>query len=67
MLVSGIADAVVRDANDQVEVVVDWKSDVEISEAKLADYRAQLGDYRKQTSAGRALLVLMTTGKVLEA
>ena len=34
---------------------------------KLAAYRTQLGDYRKQTGAERALLVLMTAGKILNA
>ena len=64
-LVSGIADAVACDVNDKIEVIVDWKSDVEMNATKLAAYRAQLGDYRKQTGATRALLVLMTAGKVL--
>jgi exodeoxyribonuclease-5 len=64
-LVSGIADAIARDANDGIEAIVDWKSDVEMSAEKLAAYRAQLGEYRKQTGAERALLVLMTAGKIL--
>ena len=58
-LVSGIADAVPLDANNRIEAVVDWKSDVEMSMAKLAGCKAQLCDYRKQTGAKRALLVLM--------
>ena len=62
-LVSGIADAVARDVNDKIEVIVDWKSDVEMNADKLAAYRTQLSDYRKQTGAERALLVLMTMGK----
>jgi hypothetical protein len=32
---------------------------------KLAMYRAQLGDYKKQTGAERALLVFITTGTIL--
>jgi exodeoxyribonuclease-5 len=64
-LVSGIADAVARDVNDKIEVIVDWKSDVDSN--KLAAYRTQLGDYRKQTGAERALLVLMTGGTILNA
>jgi ATP-dependent exoDNAse (exonuclease V) beta subunit len=66
-LVSGIADAVARDMNDKIEVIIDWKSDVEMNAGKLAAYRTQLGDYRKQTGAERALLVLMTAGQVLNA
>ena len=64
-LVSGIADAVARDVNDRIEVIIDWKSDVKMNANKLAAYRTQLGDYRKQTGAERALLVLMTAGKIL--
>jgi exodeoxyribonuclease-5 len=66
-LVSGIADAVARDGDDRIKTIVDWKSDVEMDADKLAAYRSQLGDYRKQTGAERALLVLMTAGKVLSA
>jgi ATP-dependent exoDNAse (exonuclease V) beta subunit len=66
-LVSGIADAVTRGANDRIEAVVDWKSDVEMNADKLAEYRAQLGDYRQQTDAERALLVLMTAGLIVDA
>ena len=67
ILVSGIADALAQDENGSIKVIVDWKSDAEMNGNKLAAYRAQLSDYRKQTGAGRALLVLMTVGKVLEA
>jgi hypothetical protein len=66
-LVSGIADAIARDVNDRIEAIIDWKSDVEMDTDKLAVYRTQVGDYRKQTSTKRALLVLMTTGTILEA
>ena len=64
-LVSGIADAVVRDSSDKITTIVDWKSDVKMNGEKLASYRTQLSDYRRQTGAERALLVLMTEGKVL--
>ena len=66
-LFSGIADAVARDGNGRIEAIIDWKSDVEMNADKLAAYRTQLGDYRKQTGAERALLVLMTSGTILEA
>jgi ATP-dependent exoDNAse (exonuclease V) beta subunit len=66
-LVSGTADALARDGNNKIDVIIDWKSDVEMNAEKLAAYRAQLGDYRKQTGAKRALLVLMTAGRVLNA
>jgi exodeoxyribonuclease-5 len=58
---------VARDVNDRIEAIIDWKSDVEMNAGKLASYQIQLGDYRKQTGAERALLVLMTAGKVVDA
>ncbi len=64
-LISGVADAVALDANGKVELVVDWKSDVTINENKFNAYRTQIVEYRKQTRAGRALLVLMTQGVIL--
>ncbi len=66
ILVAGIADAVAMDHDGRIEVVVDWKSDVFMHPAKLDMYRRQLETYQKNTSAKRALLVLMTQGKILE-
>ena len=65
ILVSGIADAVAPDAGGGIEVVIDWKSDVDPSTATIAHYRKQISEYCEQTGAKRALLVLMTTGKVI--
>lgn len=65
-LVAGIADAVAIDDDGTIEVVADWKSDVSVYPAKLDVYRGQLEAYQKNTSAKRALLVLMTQGKILE-
>jgi hypothetical protein len=64
-LVSGIADAIAYDQNEKIEAIVDWKSDVHVSDQKLAMYRAQLSDYKTQTGAEQASIVLMTTGVVL--
>jgi exodeoxyribonuclease-5 len=65
ILVSGVSDAVAVDDSGRIEVVVDWKSDVEPSTDALAHYRKQIDDYRRCTSASRALLVLMTPGTVI--
>jgi exodeoxyribonuclease-5 len=65
MLVSGIADAIAQDASGCIEVILDWKSDPEVSSERLAAYKAQLSTYRDQTGAKQALLVLMTHGTVL--
>jgi len=66
-LVSGIADAIARDSSGDIETVIDWKSDIEMSPSKLAAYQTQLGEYRNQTGAKQALLVLMTAGRILNA
>ena len=67
IIVSGIADAVAYDAEGRIEVIVDWKSDVDIDAERLNSYRGQLGTYRRHTGAAHAFLVLMTTGKVIAA
>ena len=66
VLVSGIADAVAANSAGKIEVIVDWKSDVVMNADKLNAYRGQLDSYRKTTGAARALLVLMTPGRVIE-
>jgi exodeoxyribonuclease-5 len=66
VLVSGIADAVAANSAGKIEVIVDWKSDVVMNVDKLNAYRGQLDSYRKTTGAVRALLVLMTAGRVIE-
>jgi ATP-dependent helicase/nuclease subunit A len=65
-LISGIADALALAPDSTIDVVVDWKSDVDPDTASLAPYRAQLGTYRAVTGTSRALLVMMTAGKVIE-
>ena len=65
-LVSGIADAIACNENGKIEIIVDWKSDVEMNSTKYTAYKAQLGAYRKQTDAKEALLVLMTQGAILK-
>jgi ATP-dependent exoDNAse (exonuclease V) beta subunit len=65
IIVSGVADAVAYDAEGRIEVVVDWKTDVEIESKRLNLYRGQIDAYRLHTGATRALLVFMTAGKVV--
>jgi len=65
IIVSGIADAVAYDAEGRIEVIVDWKSDVDIDAERLNSYRGQLSVYRQQTGASFGFLVLMTSGKVI--
>jgi hypothetical protein len=65
IIVSGIADAVAYKADGRIEVIVDWKSDVEIDAERL-NSRGQLDAYRRQTGTLQAFLILMTTGKVID-
>jgi hypothetical protein len=66
ILLSGQADAVAFDETGAIDVVVDWKSDVSPEPSSIGHYRQQIGDYRRQTKAKRALLVFMTTGQVVD-
>jgi len=66
ILVSGIADALAPDGQGGIDAVVDWKSDVDPSPGMIARYRKQIDDYRRHTGAKRALLIIMTSGKVVE-
>ena len=67
ILTSGIADAVAPDAQGEIEVILDWKSDVDPDAKVIAHYCAQIREYRRRTGAKRALLVMMTPGKIIEA
>ncbi|MCD9893223.1 UvrD-helicase domain-containing protein [Bradyrhizobium japonicum] len=63
-LVSGIADALVRDVHGNVQTVIDWKSDVRMTQPKQAEYKAQIRAYCKYTAAGHSMLVAMTPGHI---
>jgi exodeoxyribonuclease-5 len=65
VLISGIADAVARNGSDEIDVIVDWKSDVAPGADALASYRHQLAAYRRSTGAATALLVFVTSGTVM--
>jgi ATP-dependent exoDNAse (exonuclease V) beta subunit len=64
--IAGVADALTLSATGVPDVVVDWKSDVNPSAATLDHYRAQVRVYLDITGARGGLIVLMTTGIVLE-
>ncbi len=65
-LTAGIADAVAANEAGYIEVVVDWKSDVNPGQPQMALYRDQVRDYLAATGAQRGLIVLMTLGRVEE-
>ncbi|MBN9560761.1 MAG: UvrD-helicase domain-containing protein [Alphaproteobacteria bacterium] len=51
-------------AGDRAEVVIDWKSDVDPSDADIRLHAGQLEDYLRATGAPRGTLVYMTPGLV---
>lgn len=60
----GIADAVVREPDGRISLVVDWKSDVDPAPATIAQYRSQLGAYLHATGADRGIIVFLTSNAV---
>ena len=63
---TGIADAISFGPDGKPRVVVDWKSDVNPSSAMLGHYHAQVSSYLGMTGANRGLIVLVTSGMVIE-
>jgi exodeoxyribonuclease-5 len=62
----GIADAVGFSSDGKPQVVVDWKSDVNPTPETIDHYRAQVGQYLTMTGASRGLIVMATSGRVVE-
>ena len=60
----GVADALVVGPDGRIDIVVDWKSDVDPAPAVVASYRAQVSAYLAATGAAEGLLVFLTTGTV---
>lgn len=63
---AGIADAVTVDDEGAPAVVVDWKSDISPDDRVVHHYRAQVRAYLDMTGAKRGLIVLMTSGTVID-
>jgi ATP-dependent exoDNAse (exonuclease V) beta subunit len=61
--VAGRADAIFVE-KDQGKLVIDWKSDVEPSDADIALHAAQLRIYMYTIKANRGALVYLSTGRV---
>jgi hypothetical protein len=62
-LTAGISDAVAISDAGRVEVVVDWKSDIDPAPAQIELYRGQVRDYLAATGAPLGLIVFMTSGR----
>ncbi|WP_231923238.1 UvrD-helicase domain-containing protein [Sphingobium cloacae] len=63
---AGIADALTIGSDGRPVAVVDWKSDVNPNAQTLDHYRAQVSAYLDMTDADRGLIVLMTSGRIIE-
>jgi exodeoxyribonuclease-5 len=66
VLISGIADAIAPDGEGGVDVVIDWKSDVNPSTEAIDQYRKQISEYRRTIGSKQALLVFMTRSNIIE-
>jgi exodeoxyribonuclease-5 len=64
VFVGGVADALTIGDGDQVEVVIDWKSDVDPAAAVVDLYREQVLDYLAASGGREGLLVFVTGGRV---
>lgn len=63
-LLAGRADAIAYDVSGNAEVVFDWKSDVEATDATIEQHANQLAAYLAVTAAKRGALVYMSTGAI---
>ncbi len=63
-ITAGIADAVAFDDDGRIEVVVDWKSDVNLRERQIRMYREQVRLYLKATGARIGLIVFLGSGHI---
>jgi exodeoxyribonuclease-5 len=63
---AGIADAISIGLNGEPAVIIDWKSDVKPSRLIVDHYRAQVRAYLELSGAPLGLIVMMTTGEVIQ-
>lgn len=63
-LLAGRADAIAYDASGRAEIVFDWKSDINPTEAVIAEHASQLTAYLTATGAPRGALVYMSKGLI---
>jgi ATP-dependent exoDNAse (exonuclease V) beta subunit len=63
---AGIVDAIAQSPAGKPLVVIDWKSDVAPTAKMLEHYRDQVRTYLDITDAERGLIVLATSGRVIQ-
>jgi exodeoxyribonuclease-5 len=64
--IGGVADALAVNPDGTIDVIIDWKSDVNPTENEISLYRRQVQDYLDATSGREGMLVFATSGKVLK-
>ena len=65
-LTAGIVDAVAIDEKGHIDVIVDWKSDVNPGAEQVAMYRKQVRDYLQSTGAQIGLIVFLGSDRVVK-
>jgi len=63
--VGGVVDALARQPDGSINLVIDWKTDVDPSAQQIDLYRGQVRDYLDATGAPEGLLVFVTTGQLV--
>jgi CRISPR-associated exonuclease Cas4 len=63
-LIAGRADAVTLNSEGAVEVVLDWKSDLDPDAATRQDHLAQIWDYLEATRAARGAIVYVSRSEI---
>ena len=63
--IGGVADAIAYQPIGLIDLVVDWKSDINPGAQQIELYREQLHDYLAATGAPEGLLVFVTTGQIV--
>jgi len=62
---AGVTDAISFSADGTPQLIVDWKSDVDLAPEMVEHYRAQVRNYLDITGAEHGLIVLVTSGVVI--
>jgi ATP-dependent exoDNAse (exonuclease V) beta subunit len=63
--VGGVVDALARQPDGSIDLVIDWKTDVDPDPQQIELYRGQVRDYLDATGAPEGLLVFVTTGQLV--
>ena len=62
--VGGVADALALGPDESIDVVIDWKSDVDPDARQVNLYREQVCDYLAASLAPEGLIVFVTNGRI---